>query len=110
MSTITRMRSGAGLSTEDDAVAAVRAAAAEALEPLGGESCDLAFLFVSPHHAAALPIVLGVAQDALKPGALVGCSGLWIVGGAREVESEHAVSVWAAHLPGTTITPFGLTY
>ena len=110
MSTKTLVRAGAGLSTDADPVTAVRAAAAEALTSLAGAFCDLAFLFVSPHHAAAMPVVLGAAQDALKPGALLGCSGLWIVGGAREVEDEPAVSVWAAHLPDTEVTSFALTH
>jgi len=104
------MCAGAGLSTDPDPVTAIRAAVAEALAPLGGESCDLAFLFVSPHHAGALPIVLGIAHEALKPRALLGCTGLWIVGGSREVEDEPAVSVWAAHLPDTEVVPFALTY
>jgi small ligand-binding sensory domain FIST len=104
------MRTGAGLSTEPDPVTAIREAVSDALAPLDGASCDLAFLFVSPHHAAAMPIVLGVAHDGLSPGALIGCSGIWIVGGAREVEDRPAVSVWAAHLPDTEITPFALTY
>lgn len=104
------MRTGAGLSTDPDPVAAVRAAIAGATAPLGGASCDLAFLFVSPHHAAALPLLLGAARIELEPGVLLGCAGLWIVGGAREVEDQPAVSVWVAHLPDTKLQPFALTY
>lgn len=101
---------GAHLSTDPDPVVAVRTAAAAAAERLGGGSCDLAFLFVSPHHLAAMPIALAALYDALKPGALLGCSGIWIVGGDREVEDAPAVSIWAAHLPDTTVTPFALDY
>ena len=104
------MRTGAGLSTDADPIAAVHAAIAEATAPLAGASCDLAFLFVSPHHAAALPLMLGAARLELEPGVLLGCAGLWVVGGAREVEDEPAVSVWVAHLPDTKLQPFALTY
>jgi small ligand-binding sensory domain FIST len=110
MTTITRMRTGAGLSTDPDPIAAVRAAAAEAMAPLEGASRDLVFLFVSPHHAAALPLMLGVVRNELEPGVLLGCAGIWIVGGSREIEDEPAVSVWAAHMPDTELTPFAVTY
>src|SRR5438552_13094907 len=108
--TETQIHAGAGLSTEPDPVAAVRSAASAAIATLEGASCDLAFMFVSPHHAAALPIALAVAHEALKPGVLLGCGAIWIVGGAREVEDEPAVSIWAAHLPGAEIVPFALDY
>lgn len=104
------MRTGAGLSTEPDTAAAVIEAATQALAPLEGSSCDLAFMFASPHHAAALPIALAVAHSTLQPRAILGCVGIWIVGGAREVEDSPAVSVWAAHLPETAVVPFTLTY
>jgi small ligand-binding sensory domain FIST len=107
---MSRLRVGAGLSTDPDPVAAVRAASATASSALAGESCDLAFVFVSPHHLPAMPIVLAALHDALHPGALLGCSGLWIVGGDREVEDAPAVSIWAARLPDTTVTPFALEY
>jgi small ligand-binding sensory domain FIST len=104
------MRTGAGLSTDADPIAAVQEAAAGAIAPLDGASRDLVFLFVSPHHAAALPLMLGVARTQLDPRVLLGCSGLWIIGGAREVEDEPAVAVWAAHLPDTELQPFAVTY
>jgi len=110
VTTTTTILAGAGLSTEADPVAAARAAALDAIAPLDGASCDLVFLFVSPHHAGALPIILGILREVVKPGALLGCGGLWIVGGSREVEEQPAVSVWAAHLPDTQVTPFALTY
>src|SRR5213593_346679 len=107
---MSRLRVGAGLSTDPDPVAAVRSAAAAAVSPLAGESCDLAFVFVSPHHLPAMPIVLAAVYQALEPGAVLGCSGIWIVGGDREVEESPAVSIWAGHLPETAVTPFALEY
>lgn len=101
---------GAGLSTDPDPRLAVRDACAGALAGLGAASCDLAFLFVSPHHIDRIADVVSGAHAALRPGALVGCTGMWVVGGSREVEDAPAVSVWAAHLPGTTVVPFALEF
>ena len=101
---------GAGLSTDPDPLAAVRSAAAHAVAPLGSASRDLVFMFVSPHHAAALPLMLGLARSELSPRVMLGCTGMWVIGGAREVEEEPAVSVWAAHLPDTELRPFAVTY
>ena len=107
---MSRLRVGAGLSTDPDPVAAVRSATATASSAFAGETCDLAFVFVSPHHLPAMPIVLATLHDALRPGAVLGCSGLFIVGGDREVEDAPAVSVWAGHLPETAVTTFALEY
>jgi small ligand-binding sensory domain FIST len=40
----------------------------------------------------------------------LGCTGESIVGGAREIENEPAVSLWLARLPGVSLTPMHLTY
>ncbi|MGH2726774.1 MAG: FIST signal transduction protein, partial [Actinomycetota bacterium] len=72
--------------------------------------CDLAVLFVSPHHIERVGDIVSALHAALRPGALIGCTGMWIVGGAREVEDEPAVSVLAASLPDTTVVPFALEH
>jgi small ligand-binding sensory domain FIST len=110
MAAMSSIAIGAGLSTDPDPVEAVRAASEEASASLGGEPCDLAFLFVSPHHVAGLAEAVAALHQAMSPRVLLGCSGIWIVGGAREVEDLPAVSVWAGRLPGAKITPFALEY
>ena len=107
---MTTLAIGAGLSTDPDPERAARAAAAEAGAALGGNPCDLAFLFVSPHHLADIETVVGTVHATLGPGTLLGCSGMWVVGRDREVEDQPAVSVWAAHLPETQVVPFALEY
>jgi small ligand-binding sensory domain FIST len=105
-----RIRAGAGLSTDPVAAYAARAAAGQAARELDGSSCDLAFVFASPHHTDAFEQIVRAVRDELNPGTLLGCNAIWIVGGAREVEDSPAVSVWAAHLPDTEIVPFSLSY
>ena len=104
------IRAGAGLSTTPDTASAARAAATQAAELLAGTSADLAFLFCSPHHAREVPAAVAAVHEVLRPGTLVGCNAIWIVGNAREVEEEPAVSVWAAHLPRAEIVPFAVDF
>lgn len=104
------LRVGAGLSTDPDPERAVRAACADALRGLAGESCDLALLFVSPHHLPSVMEMVATVHELVRPGALLGCTGVAVVGGAREVEEEPAASVWAARLPDTRVETFALDH
>ena len=104
------IRASAGLSTAPDTASAARAAAQEAAGALGGETTDLAFVFFSPHHGRDIEAGVAAVREVLRPCALIGCTAIWIVGNAREVEEEPAVSVWAAHLPGADIVPFSVDF
>jgi len=91
---------GAGLSTNPSAEAAAREAVGAALEALDGEPASLAVVFVSPHHAEAAGDVLAAIHQEASPAGLIGCVAEAVVGGAREVEREPALSVWLGALPG----------
>lgn len=80
----------------------------EALDPGGAEGPpDLALLFVTPAHRDGLGEVARAVRKALDPTHLVGCAAESIVGGAREVEHQPAVSLWVGHTG--PVTPFHLT-
>ena len=66
----------------------------QVLERLGAAP-DLAVLFVTPPHAGALEDAAGAVSDVLRPGTLIGCAAVSVVGTAREVEREPAVTLWA---------------
>jgi small ligand-binding sensory domain FIST len=91
-----RMKAGAGLSTLEDAGSAAALASRAAKEALGDAPAGLALLFASPHHAEDARVVLEAVHDTVGPSALIGCVGEAIVGGAREIEGQPAVSVWVA--------------
>ncbi|HUR27766.1 MAG TPA: FIST N-terminal domain-containing protein [Planctomycetota bacterium] len=76
---------------------------------MDGVSVDLACVFVSHHYGDAL-LDLGprLARE-LGARVLVGSSGESVIGGSREVEEGPALSVWAAHLPGTEVRAFEAT-
>lgn len=84
----------AALSEHPVPATAVAEVAGEVLERLG-PGPDLAALFVSPHHAGALEDMAAALGEILRPGALIGCAAVAVVGTRREVERAAAVSLWA---------------
>jgi small ligand-binding sensory domain FIST len=96
------------LSQHPVASQAVGETAGELLEKLAGEHPDLVVCFASPHHLAALEDIAGALRSVLEPGVLLGGTAASIIGGAREVEEEPALSVFAGRLPGSSLTPVAL--
>jgi len=90
-----------------DVEVAAREAVTAAGHELGEGPADLAFLFLSPHHLPdGVEVAVTAVMEGLRPGRLVGCVAQGIIGGQREVESGPGLTVWAASLPGATVTPF----
>jgi len=77
----------------------------DALDPAEGPP-DLALLFVTPPHRDGIGDVAQAVRAALNPGTLVGCAAESVVGPAREVERQPAVSLWVGHTG--PVTPFHL--
>lgn len=90
----------AALSEHPVPATAVAEVAGEVLERLGAAP-DLAVLFVTPPHAGALEDAAAALDDILRPGALLGCAAVSVVGTGREVEREAAVSLWAGRFGPT---------
>jgi small ligand-binding sensory domain FIST len=103
-------RFAAALSTEGDCARAEEQIVESLRADLGGSSADLVCVFVSHHYGDALEHLGPRLASALSAKALVGCSGETIIGAVREVEEGPALSVWAAHLPGTQVRPFGAQF
>jgi len=90
------VKAGGALVLAADPGAAATRAVAQASEALGGATPSLAVLFASAHYlGSAEALVAAVAEQAgPRPLPLIGCVGQAVAGGAREVESEPAVSLW----------------
>ncbi len=73
-----------------------RRAAGMALAQLGDSPPALGVLFASEHFLDTAEILLAAVTEQLGPMPLIGCVGEAVAGGAREVESEPAVSLWLA--------------
>ena len=74
-----------------------------------GEYPDLAVLFVTSHHAGALEDLAATARTVLRPGVLIGCAAVSVVGRGQEVEERPAISLWAGRFgpvaPLRLVTP-----
>ena len=84
---------GALVLTADPGVAATRAVA-QATEALGDASPSLAVLFASAHFLGVAEALVAAVSTQAGPLPLIGCVGEAVAGGAREVESQPAVSLW----------------
>ncbi len=100
-------RFGDGLAAGGDLLAAAQRATEQALEPLGGRVPDLLCVFATgPPDEVAEAYLRAVAVSAATSS--LGCSAGGVIGGARGVEGEPAVSVFAAVLPDVRIRSFHL--
>jgi small ligand-binding sensory domain FIST len=64
-----------------------------------GPGPDLAVLFVTAHHAGALEDIVPAVHATLGPRHLVATTAVSVLSGAREIEEQPAVCLWAANLP-----------
>ncbi len=72
------------------------------------QACDLALLFFTPSLSTAIGEVAAALQALLRPRVLLGCVGEGVIAGTREIESEPALALFAAQMPGVQLTPFYL--
>ena len=73
-----------------------RRAAAVARAPLGDRPPSFGVLVASGHFHDAAEALLAAVTEQTGPLPLIGCVAETVVGGAREVEAEPAVSLWLA--------------
>jgi small ligand-binding sensory domain FIST len=105
---VTARTYAAAISQHPLATHAVGETVGTVLEQLDGEPPDLLVLFVSPHHVGTFEDIVMAVQRLLSPGVMIGGTALAVIGVGVEVESEPAISIWAARLPGARLTPLEL--
>jgi small ligand-binding sensory domain FIST len=88
------VKAGGALVLTADPGAAARRAVAQARDALGDTSPSLAVLFASAHFLDSADALLGAIAEQAGPLPLIGCVAEAVAGGAREVESEPAISLW----------------
>lgn len=106
----TSARIASSTSTDLETSAAVGEAVARVSEGLQGARPDLVCVFCSPHHLPSCEVIPTILAEHLGPRNLVGCSGESIAGDGREIEDGPAMAVWAAHLPGASLSCFHSTF
>jgi small ligand-binding sensory domain FIST len=97
-----------GLSEHPVPSQAVGEAVGQVLEGLGDERPDLVVAFTSPHHAGAIEDIASSVRGLLDPTVLLGGTAGAVIGGGREIEDSPAISLFAARLPATLLTPVRL--
>ena len=90
------MKAGGALVLAADAAEAAHRAVGEARASLGGRSPSLAVLFASAHFFGSAQALVAAVAEKSGDVPLIGCVAEAVAGGAREVESEPAVSLWLA--------------
>jgi small ligand-binding sensory domain FIST len=88
------MKAGGALVLTADPRAAASRAVEQARSALGDLSPSLAVLFASAHFLGSAQALVAAVAEQAGPLPLIGCVGEAVAGGAREVESEPAVSLW----------------
>jgi len=107
--TLSQMKFASALSTQTDLLDLVQDLARQVRADLGAEKIDLVLLFAHPDMLRAHAGLGETVRRALGARHLVGCSGAGILGNRQECESQPAVSVLAAQLPGVAVAPFSIT-
>ncbi len=100
------MRYGSSCSTAANLTIAVDEVCARVAEELRGGRPDLSFCFVSHDHVEGFDEVAGLICERSATRLLLGCTGEMIAGGAEEIESGPALSLWSAILPDADIELF----
>jgi len=90
------VKAGGSLVLTADADAAARQAVADARASLGAEPPSFAVLFASADFASSAPALVAAVAEETGGVPLIGCVAQAVAGGAREVESGPAVSLWLA--------------
>jgi len=103
------VKAGAALVLTADPGAAGRRAAEVARALLGDSPPAFGVLFASAHFQVCAEALLAAVTEQTGPVPLIGCVAEAVAGGAREVESEPAVSLWLAAGVGPVET-FGMQF
>jgi small ligand-binding sensory domain FIST len=82
--------------------------AGQILEVLEADDPDLVVCFASPHFVGAVDDMVHALRGILDPAVLLGVTVGSVIGGSHEIEEAPAFSVFAARLPGVTLTPAAL--
>jgi len=104
------IRCAAALADGTDTTKVTDQALSRMAEDLADVRPDLFLLFASPHHADELEGILDAVRSEFDPACVIGCSGEGLIGEDREVEGKSALSMFAASLPGVTLSPFHVTF
>ncbi len=100
------LRLSAAVSGNPDSIRAASQVCERVSQELGDGVTDLALVFISGHHVAAMESIGAIVRRELRADCALGVSAESVVGGSVELERTPGISVLAARLPGVMIVPF----
>ena len=103
---VPRFAAGAGLAAGRSLDDAALDAALAALAASGADRADLALVFTSGDTLGSAHAILHAVRRATGARAVVGCSGVGVLAGEREIEGETAAAVLTVRSEGVVVTPF----
>lgn len=107
--TAAEIRCAAAASTAEQINDAISEAADAAARQLGGDA-DVAVVFLSSSYGAAIRPAMEGLSDVLRAKTVIGTTAESVLAAGVEYESDPAVVVWLARLPGACVVPFALEY
>ncbi len=87
---------------------AAQSLAEQVREQLEARTIDLVVMFMSAHFLSQAEAIGQHLREALHPRVLLGVTGEGVIGRAEEIETEPAITLLAAHMPGIELCPFAL--
>ena len=106
----TAIHCGAAASTRPELDGAIREATLAAVSQLAGRRPNLSVVFVSAAYGEAIRPTLENLSDLIDTDCLIATTAEGVLANNKEYESDPAVTVWMASLPGATITPLALEH
>ena len=103
---VPRFAAGAGLAAGQSLDDIALDAALAALAASGVDRADLALVFTSGDTLGSAHAILHAVRRATGARAVVGCSGVGVLTGEREIEGEPAAAVLTVRSEGVVVTPF----
>ena len=107
---LTGIHCGAAAASRHELDGAIREATLAAVSQLAGRRPDLAVVFVSAAYGEAIRPTLENLSDLIDADCLIGATAEGVLANNKEYESDPAVTVWMASLPGAEITPLALEH
>lgn len=99
-------RFAAALSVRTESASAAKEAVERALSRLGGQTPDLALVFITGPHVLHASTMASLIRHVSGAAHVVTCSAKGVIGGEIEVEDAPGVSLMLAAAPGVRISPF----
>ncbi len=100
------MKWASAASERSSIVTAIEDCAGRIAAGLAGDTPDLIAVFVTPHYADQYDSLPEILRKHFSKAAFIGCSGIGVIGGAKEIEAGGGVAITAAAMPDVSLKSY----